>query len=164
MALQDFLGKTVEIQIIDFLAENRASTYNQSEIAECTGISRQSVNSKLPKLIYNGVIEIKGKRNSANCYQLAKNDIIRKLIGSVFENGLFVSEYENDEKTVLSNLKQVVGPIPYYEEIECFCYPDKTSDFIFSVKSPEIIEEIELPYKKANSQEYNLSKTITASA
>ena len=58
------------------------------------GISRQSVNSKLPGLMYNGIIEIKGKRNNANYYQLTKNDIVRKLIGSVFENGLFVSEYE----------------------------------------------------------------------
>lgn len=164
MALQDFLGKTVEIQIIDFLAENRASTYNQSEIAECTGMSRQSVNSKLPRLIYNGIIEIKGKRNNAHYYQLSKNDIVRKLIGSVFENGLFVSEYEDNEKTIISNLKEVVGPTPHYEEIECFCYPDKTHESLFPSDSVDATEETEQLYNKVIRQEYNLNETITASA
>ncbi|AKB42793.1 winged helix-turn-helix domain-containing protein [Methanosarcina vacuolata] len=163
MALQDFLGKTIEIKIIDFLAENPAFTYNQTEIAECVGISRQSVNSKLPELIYNGIIEIKEKHNNANCYQLAKNDIVRKLIGSVFENGLFVSEYENNESIVISDLKKAVGPIPHYEVIECFYYPNKTSELMFSERSPDIIDELEFPIKKLNGEKYIID-TVAASA
>jgi hypothetical protein len=163
MALQDFLGKTVAIQIIDFLAENPAFVYNQTEIAECVGISRQSVNAKLPELMYNGIIEIKDKHSNANYYQLAKNDIVRKLIGSVFENGLFVSEYEDNEKTIISNKKEIVGPTPFYEKVECFCYPEKTSDPIFLEKLPEIIDELELPIKKLSSDKY-IYETVAASA
>lgn len=164
MALQDILGKTVAIQIIDFLAENPAFTYNQTEIAECVGISRQSVNSKLPELMYNGIIEIKERHSNANYYQLVKNEIVRNLIRAIYANGLFLSEYEDDEKTIISNLKEVVGPITYYEANDCFCYPDKTSEPILPTKSPEIIEGTESPYKKSNHQEYNLCETITASA
>lgn len=163
MALQDFLGKTIEIQIIDFLAENRASTYNQTEIAECIGITRQSVNSKLPTLMYNGLVEIKEKRSNANYYQLAKNDITKKLIGSVFENGLFVSEYEEDETTIVSNLKEKVGPTPIYEENACFCYPAISSEPMYPEESPNIIEELELPFKNSTNTKYIL-ETIAASA
>lgn len=168
MALQDFLGKTVEVKIIDFLAENPAFTYNQTEIAECVGISRQSVSFKLPELIYNGIIEVKEKRSNANYYQLVKNEIVRNLIRAIFANGLFLSEYEDDEKTIISGLKEKIGPIPYYEENECFCYPDKTSESIFPLESPEIFEEPEVMYNKKmytkRPLEYNLNETVTASA
>lgn len=164
MALQDFLGKTIEIKIIDLLAENRAFTYNQTEIAECAGISRQSVNSKLPELMFNGIIEIKEKCSNANYYQLTKNDMVKKLIGSVYENGLFISEYEDDEKTVVSKLKEIVGSIPCYEENECYCYPDETYESTFPAKLPEPFEEIASPYKKHGRQEYNLNEIIAASA
>jgi hypothetical protein len=99
MSLQDFLGKTDEITIIDFLAENRAWIYTQAEIAKWTKISVRSVGCKLTELIYNGIIEIKETRNDVNYYQLCKNDMTRKLIGSVFENGLIISQYNiGDDK------------------------------------------------------------------
>jgi len=135
--LQDFLGKTVEIRIIDFLSQNRSFTYNQTEISECLGVSRTSVNHKLPELIFNGMVEIKEKQGNANYYQLANNGIVKKLIGLMFENGLFVSEYDNDEETVISGIKQIVGPISYMEKCECFYYPEKIDEIDIPTYLPE---------------------------
>ena len=129
MALQDFLGKTMEIRIIDFLAQNRAFTYNQTEISECLGVSRTSVNLKLPDLIFNGIVEVKEKQGNANYYQLANNGIVKKLISSVFENGLLVSGYDTGEEIVLSEMRQIVGPESGNEICECFCYPETTDEF-----------------------------------
>lgn len=125
MALQDFLGKTVEIRIIDFLSQNRAFTYNQTELSECLGISRTSVNQKLPELIFNGIVEVKEKQGNANYYQLTTNQLVKKLVGSIFENGLIVSEYNQDPSVIISSIKQEVGSIVYSEKCECFAYPEK---------------------------------------
>lgn len=48
MALEDFLGETSEIKIIDFLADNMDQSYNQSEISANTGLSRTTVYQKIP--------------------------------------------------------------------------------------------------------------------
>lgn len=121
MALEDFLGKTSEIKIIDFLSGNSDIAYNQSEISECTGVSRQTVNHKIPTLIYNGIIEIKEKKKNVNYYQLADNNIIKALIGSVFANSFFVAGYEDDEEEVIEDIRKETGPI-VYEENACFSY------------------------------------------
>ncbi|MDV0446907.1 hypothetical protein MsAg5_07710 [Methanosarcinaceae archaeon Ag5] len=120
MALEDFLGKTTEIKIIDFLSQNAMSNYNQTEISSCLGISRTSVNQKLPELIFNGIVEIKEKKGNSNYYQLSSNNIVKKLIGSIFENVLFISEYENDDEKEIDKIKNVVGGINDAEENECF--------------------------------------------
>jgi DNA-binding transcriptional ArsR family regulator len=125
VALEDFLGKTSEIKIIDFLSGNSDIAYNQSEISECTGISRQTVNHKIPMLLYNGIIEIKEKKKNVIYYQLADNNIIKALIGSVFANSFFVAGYENDEEDVIEDIRKENGPI-VYEENACFSYVPET--------------------------------------
>ncbi|MCQ6963692.1 winged helix-turn-helix domain-containing protein [Methanolobus chelungpuianus] len=125
MALEDFLGKTSEIKIIDFLSGNSDIAYNQSEISECTGVSRQTVNHKIPMLIYNGIIEIKEKKKNVSYYQLADNKIVKALIGSVFANSFFVAGYEDDEEDVIEDIRKETGPI-VYEENACFSYVPET--------------------------------------
>ncbi|MDY0387793.1 MAG: hypothetical protein RBT65_11865 [Methanolobus sp.] len=121
MSLQDFLGKTVEIRIIDFLAENRAFSYNQTEISKCLGVSRTSVNQKLPELIFNGIVDVKETHGNVNSYQLANNGIVKKLISSVFENGFLVSNYGEDENIVISQKKEIVGSISYSDGCRYYC-------------------------------------------
>lgn len=120
MALEDFLGKTSEIKIFDFLAENGEFTYNQTEISECTGLSRTIVNQKIPDLIYNGLIEIKSNKGNVNYYQLADNKIVGKLIGAVFENSFYVAEYDDEENESLGKIREEVGPINYEEVNNCY--------------------------------------------
>lgn len=129
MALEDFLGKTSEIRIIDFLSGNGDINYNQSEISECTGLSRTTINHKIPFLIYNGILEIKKTKGNVNYYQLKDNKIIKGLIGSVFANSFFIAEQDGEYNEILNNIKQDVGPI-LYEEINCFCYSEDTSMYV----------------------------------
>lgn len=128
MSLQDFLGKTVEIRIIDFLAENKTFSYNQTEISKCIGISRTSVNQKLPELIFNGIVDVKETQGNVNSYQLANTGIVKKLIGSVFENVFLVSNYDEEENVVISQKKNIVGSISYSDECRYFCDSVKTNN------------------------------------
>jgi DNA-binding MarR family transcriptional regulator len=80
MALEDFLGKTSEIKIMDFLAENMDISYNQTEISEFTGLSRTTVNKKISEMIQNNVLEIKEEIGHLRSYQLADNEIVKMLI------------------------------------------------------------------------------------
>ncbi len=48
MSLQNFLGYSAEIAIVDFLAECNPCSYTISEISEFTGLSRTTVHNKLP--------------------------------------------------------------------------------------------------------------------
>ena len=77
-----FLGGTPEIKIIDFLAENMDIDYNQTEISEFTGLSISTVNKKIPELIYNNIIEKKGRIGQTEVYQLADNEIVKNLISA----------------------------------------------------------------------------------
>lgn len=95
MALEDFLGKTSEIEIIDFLAENPGMEYNQSEIGRCTGISRQTINYKIRSLISNGIVKVVRKNKNVNYYSLANNNIVKALIGSVFANSIYVAQQDD---------------------------------------------------------------------
>lgn len=80
MALEDFLGETSEIKIVDFLAENNDNSYNQTEISEFTGLSRTTVNKKIPEMIQNNILEIKEEIGRLRTYQLADNEIVKMLI------------------------------------------------------------------------------------
>jgi biotin operon repressor len=158
MALQDFLGKTVEIRIIDFLSQNRAFTYNQTELSECLGISRTSVNQKLPELIFNGIVEVKEKQGNANYYQLANNPLVKKLVGSMFENGLIVSEYNQEPNVVISSIKQEVGSIVYSEKCECFAYPEKAEISDIPTYAPFFEDDasldVDLVYNRQYKEEF----------
>jgi len=125
LSLQDFLGKTIKIQIIDFLAENRAFTYNQTELSQCLGVARTSVNQNLPELIFNGIVDVKETHGNVNSYQLANNELVKKLVGSVFENSFLVSKCDELEEAIKE--KEIVGPINYAEECRYYCDPIETN-------------------------------------
>lgn len=131
MSLEDFLGKTSEIRIIDFLSGNCDIHYNQSEISECTGLSRTTINQKIPFLIYNGIVEIKETKGNVNYYQLKDNKIIKGLIGAVFANSSFIAEQDGEYEEIIETIRKDIGPA-VYEEINCFCYSEENS--LYSVE------------------------------
>ncbi|WNY25403.1 winged helix-turn-helix domain-containing protein [Methanolapillus millepedarum] len=136
MALQDFLGNTIEIKIIDFLAQNSIFDYNQTEISKCLNISRTSVNQKLPELIFNGIVEIKERRGNSNYYQLSNNEINRKLVGSIMENSSWTARYENDVQEI-QKIKADIGESNNLEECECFIDEQKNTNKIPKYASTE---------------------------
>jgi DNA-binding transcriptional ArsR family regulator len=129
MSLENFLGKTSEIRIIDFLSKNSDINYNQSEISECTGLSRTTVNQKMPYLIYNGIVDIKDNLGNVNYYQLKDSKIVKGLIGAVFANSFFIAEHEGDSAEIIDSIKLDVGPVKY-EALNCFCYSDEESTYV----------------------------------
>ncbi len=82
MALEDFLGVTSEIRIIDFLADNMDRSYNQTEICDCTGLSRTTVNQKIPELIQKNVVVVDREVGKFKTFRLADNDIVKYLIAA----------------------------------------------------------------------------------
>ena len=101
MALEDFLGETSELKIIDFLAENMDNYYNQTEISEFTGLSRTTVNKKIPELIYNNILEIKEKLGQLKTYQLVDNEIVKMLISASLSHSFKQAENPLEEEEAL---------------------------------------------------------------
>jgi hypothetical protein len=80
MALEDVLGETSEIKIIDFLADNMDQSYNQTEISEYTGLSRTTVNQKIPELILNNIVVVDKEVGKFRTFKLAENELVKLLV------------------------------------------------------------------------------------
>ena len=125
MALEDFLGSTSEIKIIDFLAENNDNYYNQTEISEFTELSRTTVNTKIPGMIYNNILEIKEEIGKMKTYQLADNKIINKLVSAALEHSFKLAEDTLDDEEATTKIRDMIGLPPldeqnrYYHEAAC---------------------------------------------
>jgi len=128
MSLADFLGSTSEIKIIDFLAENMDTAYNQTEISECLGISRTVVNQKIPKLIYNKIIEIKELKGNTKKYGLTENNLVNKIIAAIYDHSFRMAEYEGDEDEILSEMSDKYQASPE-EKCDCYCGEPRYIEF-----------------------------------
>lgn len=117
MALEDILGTTSEIKIFDFLAENMDNYYNQTEISEFTGLSRTTVNKKVSEMIYNNVLEIKEEIGKMKNYQLADNEITKKLISSSLIHSFKQAENSLDEEEAIDKIRTEIGLSPVGEAI-----------------------------------------------
>lgn len=116
MALEDFLGETSELKIVDFLAENMDNSYNQTEISEFTGLSRTTVNKKITELIQNNILEIHEELGRLKTYRLADNEIIRKLIAASLEHSFKQADNPLEEEEVREEIRRRIGLVPASEE------------------------------------------------
>jgi len=130
MALEDFLGETSELKIIDFLAENMDKYYNQTEISEFTGLSRTTVNKKIPELIYNNILEIKEELGQLKTYQLVDNKIVEMLISASLSHSFKQAENPLEEEEAKEALKKAIGHLPISEQN--MFYVEPVSDFIIT--------------------------------
>ncbi|MDY6931977.1 MAG: helix-turn-helix transcriptional regulator [Halobacteriota archaeon] len=125
MALEDFLGETSELKIIDFLAENMDVNYNQTEISEFTGLSRTTVNKKIPELIYNNILEIKEELGQLKTYQLVDNEIVKMIISASLSHSFKQAENPWEEEEAKEALQKAIGhhsvnePNRFYVEPVC---------------------------------------------
>ncbi|MGA9141479.1 MAG: helix-turn-helix domain-containing protein [Methanocella sp.] len=115
MSLQNFLGCSSEIAIVDFLAENNEYAYTISEISEFTGLSRTTVHHKLPMLIYNRLIEIDGQAGHVKTYRLARNDFMGTLITAVYQHSFMMADVDDEDKA-LEQIKTKIDRHPEYSE------------------------------------------------
>lgn len=109
MALEDFLGSTSEIKIIDFLAENMDNSYNQTELSEFTDQSRTTINKKIPELIHNNILEIREEIGKLKTYQLADNDIVKMLIAATLKHSFKQAENLLDEEEAKEEIYRKIG-------------------------------------------------------
>ncbi len=116
MALEDFLGETSEIKIVDFLAENMDQSYNQTEISEFTGLSRTTINKKITELIQNNVLEIHEELGRLKTYRLADNEIVKMLIAASLAHSFKQAENPLDEEEVREIIGRKIGLAPTSEE------------------------------------------------
>ncbi|GEM_PF-2796005 len=128
MALEDFLGETSEIKIIDFLAENMDNSYNQTEISEFTGLSRTTVNKKIPEMINNNILEINEELGQLKTYRLADNKIVKLLISASLEHSFKQAENPLEEEEAKDEIRRKIG-LPPVDETNRF-YTDQASGYI----------------------------------
>lgn len=127
MALEDFLGATSEIKIIDFLAGNMDNSYNQTEISEFTELSRTTVNKKIPELVHNDILVIKEELGQLKTYQLAENEIVKMLIVASLEHSFKQAENPLEEEDAKEEIRRRIGLSP--EEPNRF-YIERIPDYI----------------------------------
>ncbi len=111
MALEDFLGQTSEIKIIDFLADNMDRSYNQTEISENTGLSRTTVNLKIPELIMNNIVIVDREVGKFKTFKLAENDIVKFLISTSLSHSFKQAEHPLNDKEQLQQIRSKLGEI-----------------------------------------------------
>lgn len=136
MALQDFLGHTSNLAIIDFLAENIGEEYNQTEISECTGLSRTTIHAKLPELILNKIVKISDERAKIKKFILRENEIVNYLIKVALAHSFAMAEVEESEKEQYNQLYELIRP-EYEEPIDVYSH-NNILDIGFSANSPII--------------------------
>ncbi len=136
MSLQDFLGHTSNIIIIDFLAENPSEEYNQTEISECTGLSRTTIHQKLPELILNKIIEISDENAGIKKFRLKENDIVNYLIRAVLAHSFAMAEEEKPEQEQYDQLYESLRP-EIEEPVDVYSH-NNILDMGFSANSPII--------------------------
>jgi predicted transcriptional regulator len=116
LALEDFLGITSEIKIIDFLADNMDCSYNQTEISECTGLSRTTVNQKMPELVQKNVVVIDREVGKFKTFRLADNDIVKYLTAAAMVHSLKDAENPLSDEEQLKLIKKQLGEHQTFEE------------------------------------------------
>ena len=109
MALEDFLGQTSEIKVIDFLAENMDRSYNQTEISENTGLSRTTVNQKIPELIQSNIVVVDRAVGKFKTFKLADNDIVKFLVIASLAHSFKQAENPLSEEVQKEIIKKRLG-------------------------------------------------------
>ena len=127
MALEDFLGDTSEIKIIDFLAENMDNSYNQTELSEFTGLSRTTVNKKIPEMIHNEILEIVEELGNLKTYQFKDNNIVKMLVSASLSHSFTQAENPLEEESKDSIISSI--GLPSFNEINRF-YVEPNCDFL----------------------------------
>jgi DNA-binding transcriptional regulator GbsR (MarR family) len=115
MSLQSFLGRSSEIAVIDFLAENNDFAYTISEISEFTGLSRPTVHNKLPMLIHNRLVEIDSQAGHVKTYRLARNEFVGTLMTAIYKHSFMMAEAEEDIEA-LEKISSEIDRKPEYSE------------------------------------------------
>lgn len=116
MALEDFLGDTSEVRIIDFLADNMDRSYNQTDISESTGLSRTTVNQKIPELIKNNIVVIDRQVGKFKTFKLAENDIVKFLISASLTHSFKQADNTMSDEELREQIKRQTGESYEMEE------------------------------------------------
>jgi DNA-binding transcriptional regulator GbsR (MarR family) len=116
MALEDFLGDTSEVRIIDFLADNMDRSYNQTDISESTGLSRTTVNQKIPELIKNNIVVIDRQVGKFKTFKLAENDIVKFLISASLTHSFEQADNTMSDEELREQIKRQMGESYEMEE------------------------------------------------
>jgi len=109
MALEDFMGQTSEIKVIDFLAENMDRSYNQTEISENTSLSRPTVNQKIRELIQSNILVVDTAVGKFKTFKLADNDIVKYLVIASLAHSFKQAENPLSEEEQKELIKKKLG-------------------------------------------------------
>ena len=88
MSLDQFLGLTHEIKIIDFLMCNFDMEYTIDELQDFTDIDTGTIEYLLPRLEYNGII-----KNYNGKVSLCQNEITFTLLSVIYANSGLIASY-----------------------------------------------------------------------
>jgi len=77
-----YLGKSPEIKVLDFLIENKRTSWNITEIENQGGIARATLKLVIPRLLKLELLKVDRQIGNSKLYTInGENLIIKKLIG-----------------------------------------------------------------------------------
>jgi DNA-binding transcriptional regulator GbsR (MarR family) len=93
--LEEFLGNTPEIKVLDFFLDAPVFDYSIPEIAAQIGLSEPSVAKAIVTLMQNHIVISRRSVGKARMYMLIKNDITRALLKACFAHTKIVADVED---------------------------------------------------------------------
>lgn len=95
MTLEDILGRTPEIKVFDFLAQNPEFSYTREEIRNQLNLQKTGFNKIINKLKDNKLIE----ENESGQLFINDNKLTNLLVNAVMYHSFYI-ETENTEQIV----------------------------------------------------------------
>lgn len=106
MSLNDFLGDTSQIQIIDFFIGDAGNSYNISELSDMTGLTRMTLSKFIPGLVQSRILEVDQSAGNVKTYRLAKNRLVELLVASAYAYSSIQGSDPLDKEVSIGNIRK----------------------------------------------------------
>lgn len=106
MSLNDFLGDTSQIKIIDFFIGDAGNSYNISELSDMTGLTRMTLSKFIPGLVQSRILEVDQSAGNVKTYRLAKNRLVELLVASAYAYSSIQGSDPLDKEVSIGNIRK----------------------------------------------------------
>lgn len=116
MITEIFGAECKRAKVFDLLLSHPHMEYTKTDIAECAGISRMTLNKFIDKLVAYEIIKPTRRMRNAQLFQINMDSTITQALNS-FQNQIADIEIEKMMKKYKEEVDETVKPIKPFEEI-----------------------------------------------
>ena len=116
MITEIFGENCIRAKVFDLLLSHPNTEYTKKDIADCSEISRSTLNNFIDKLVDYEIIIPTRRIGNGQLYKINLNSNITKALNS-FQNQLADIEIEKEMRTYKEEIDESIEPIKPFEEI-----------------------------------------------